>query len=113
MVYAAAESEEAEVGFEAALEAGEGRVVGEQGTEGAGGGVAKVDGEGDAGFDGEDAFGGESDVVAGGEVEGRVQGADDAEAVQRGVGGRKGGGAGQEGPRGLTTRETKDSRLRP
>jgi hypothetical protein len=35
LVDAAAEGEEAEVGFEAALEAGEGGVVGEQGAEGA------------------------------------------------------------------------------
>ena len=52
MVNAAAEGEEAEVGFDAALEAGEGGVVGEQGAEGtagAGEGAAQGGGRGEGG----------------------------------------------------------------
>ena len=52
MVDAATEGEKAEVGFEAALEAGEGGIVGEEGTEGgagAGEGAAEGGGRGQGG----------------------------------------------------------------
>ena len=57
MVDAATEGEEAEVGFEAALEAGEGGVVGEQGAEGAAG-AGKSASQGGGGGEGSGGGGG-------------------------------------------------------